>query len=116
MANIPPGKYSITMVLECIGESCQLFAVIASGRYRGTRLVVETFHDDDYQDAKAARDQCIHTLRVKYGASEELNEYVQYQDESSSAWAVAFMTDGRLERDVLHDDFVQWRKVKYIRR
>ena len=106
---LPPGEYRITVKLVCDSDQCQLVAEVTTGIHRGTQLVVQTYQKEVPEVERAAREQCLDTLRVKYGSSEDLTNFVSYTDSQSESWLDFFFdVNGVFDRYGLYDAFTEF--------
>ena len=109
---LPPGDYRITIKLVCDSDQCQLIAEVIAGIHRGTQLVVQTYQKEVPEAERAAREQCLNTLRVKYGSSEKLTNFVSYIDSQAESWLDVFYEDQEFDRYCLYDAFAKFIFIK----
>ena len=104
---LPPGDYRITIKLVCDSDQCQLVAEVVSGIHRGTQLVVQTYQKEVPEAVQTARNQCVSTLRVKYGSSEFLTDFIESITGTPESWFV-FFKDQEFDRYGLYDAFTKF--------
>lgn len=97
------GKHPLSLALTCRNGECSMIATVTSGEHRGLEIVLETFRSE----SSDMRDQCVSTLRMKFGDNEVLTEYIRERDRMPSAWTT-FFSGGDFLRERLLDDYATW--------